>query len=115
VADLDADAFAVREKASQELEQLGPAAEPALLKALQDKPAPELRQRVESLLKRLETDTPSAERLRSLRALEVLEHLGTPEARATLEALAKGAVGAWLTEEARLACERLARRSEQRQ
>jgi hypothetical protein len=77
---------------------------------LQDTPPAELRLRVEALLNRLDAATPSAERLRSLRALEVLEHLGTPEARAALETLTKGAPGAWLTEEARLACARLARR-----
>jgi hypothetical protein len=46
---------------------------------------------------------PSAERVRSLFALELLEHLGTLETRAALRALAKGIPGAWPTEVARLA------------
>jgi hypothetical protein len=51
----------------------------------------------------------SADQLRSWRAVEVLEHLGTPEARQVLEELAQGAPGARPTEDARTALQRLAR------
>jgi hypothetical protein len=43
--------------------------------------------------------------------LEVLEHIGTPEAREVLKALAKDAPDARLTREAKAALERLARRA----
>ena len=50
------------------------------------------------------------ETLRSLRAIEVLEHIATPEARQLLARLADGAPGAWQTREAKAALERLERK-----
>jgi hypothetical protein len=44
-----------------------------------------------------------------VRAIELLECLGTPEARALLERLAAGASGARLTQEAKAALDRQAR------
>jgi hypothetical protein len=108
IADLDSNQFTVREAASQELEKRGASAEPALRKALEKHPSAEARQRLESLLKKLES--PSAEQLRDLRALQVLEYVDTPEARQVLETLAKGAPGARLTREAKASLERLAKR-----
>jgi hypothetical protein len=43
--------------------------------------------------------------------VEVLEHIGTPEAVRVLEKLSKGATDARLTHEAKAALERLARRA----
>jgi hypothetical protein len=43
----------------------------------------------------------SDETLRSLRAIEVLEHIATPEARQVLQELAEGAPNARLTPEAK--------------
>jgi hypothetical protein len=100
VADLDADAFAVRQKAAEELEKLGVATEPALRKALKGQPSIELKRRIEQLLDRL--------RLEVLRALEVLERLDTPESRQLLEKLAAGPGDAWLTKEAKASTRRLA-------
>jgi RNA polymerase sigma factor (sigma-70 family) len=110
VADLDHDDFRVREKAAEELEKLGAAAGHELRKALEGKPSPEMRRRVERLLDRLSGPTDQPEVLRAVRAVEVLEQVGTPEARRVLEALGKGAAEARLTAEARAALARFAAR-----
>jgi RNA polymerase sigma factor (sigma-70 family) len=52
----------------------------------------------------------NADKLRALRALEVLEQTATPEARRVLQNLAQGAKGAWLTGEAQATLYRPARR-----
>jgi hypothetical protein len=111
VADLDHDQFAVREKAMAELEMLGEWAEPALRKILESDPSTETRRRVERLLEQLDRLTVAGGRLRTLRAIEVLEHIGTPEARRVLEMLAGGFSGSRVTREAKAALDRLARRS----
>jgi RNA polymerase sigma factor (sigma-70 family) len=106
VRDLDHDAFAVREQATRDLQALGEGAAPALRTALGQEPTPELKKRAERLLKKLR-GVPGPEELRARRAVEVLEHAGTPEARRVLAALAKGWPQARLTQEARAALRRL--------
>jgi RNA polymerase sigma factor (sigma-70 family) len=108
VADLDSDQFAVRQNASHELRGLGDGAGPALSKALAGKPSAEQRRRLQELLRELAT-VRSPERLRELRSVEVLEHLGTPDARQVLVSLAGGGDDARLTREAKASLERLAR------
>jgi hypothetical protein len=112
LADLDSSDFRKRESATRELARLGEQAEPALRKALEGRPALETRRRLEALLEKASElwRNPSPERVRMLRSLEVLERAGTEEARQVLEALARGAPGARLTEEAKASTERLARR-----
>jgi hypothetical protein len=103
MADLDSDSFPTRDNARRELQKMGEGALPALLKALASQPSLELRRRVEDLLARLT----GAEHLYALRALEVLEHIGNPEARQVLETVAGGLAEAWLTGEARKSLQRL--------
>jgi hypothetical protein len=50
----------------------------------------------------------SGEWVRAVRAVAVLEQIGTPEARQVLEALARGAPDALLTQDAQAALGRLA-------
>lgn len=107
IADLDSDEFPVRDKASQELRKLGAPAAPALRKALENQPSAEVRRRVEQLLNHLEQKNLSQESLQMVRAVEVLELIRTPEARQLLEKLAQGAPNALVTEEAKLALQRL--------
>ncbi len=112
IADLDSRQFAVREDAQKELERLGEVAVLACRKALKGHPSAEVRRRVEALLEQRakEVTEPSPERLRALRAVEVLEHIGTPEAQEALKNVTTGAPEARLTQEAKAALERLARR-----
>ncbi len=111
IADLDSDRFEVRDKATVELEKIGEAALHAMQKALDSQPTLEKRRRLEQMIEKQEREAPSGERLRIGRALEVLEHIGSPEARQVLRTLATGAPGAFLTREAEAALERLAHRS----
>jgi len=87
------------------LKELGPRAEPALRTALQAKPSLEQRRHIEELLAAAPSP-PTSEELRQLRALIVLERIGTPQARRLLEEAAKGPLSAPLTRQARacLAC-----------
>jgi RNA polymerase sigma factor (sigma-70 family) len=105
LADLASDHRDVRARATTELEKLEDSAEAALRKVLETKPTLELRQRVERLLNLLEQ--PGKERVRMLRAIELLEHIGTAEAKALLEVLAKGLPGGRRTREAQAALDRL--------
>ncbi|MBY0524842.1 MAG: WD40 repeat domain-containing protein [Gemmataceae bacterium] len=109
LADLDSKDFTARQKASDELEKLGDLAEDALRKAMDGKPALEISQRIEKLLDKLESQQLTADQMRALRAIEVLELIATPEARQVIESVAKGAPGARLTREARAALGRIAR------
>jgi RNA polymerase sigma factor (sigma-70 family) len=105
IADLDSEQFEVREQATKALRAFGDVAEPALRKAAAGQPSPEVRRRVETLLKQLDSSQ-SPSLLRSVRAVEVLEHIATPEARQLLGKLAGGAPEARLTREAKAALER---------
>jgi RNA polymerase sigma factor (sigma-70 family) len=113
LADLDSEDFGVRDKALEALERQGEMAEAALGKALKGRPSLDVRRRIERLLDRLGGDgtTVPADRLRLLRAVELLEYLDTAEARRLLKALAGGAPGAVLTQQAEAALGRLAKRS----
>jgi hypothetical protein len=92
------------------LATFGEQAVPVFRQALESKPSLEARRRLEDLLvkARMAWWNVSGERLRSLRAVEALELARTNEARAVLNLLAEGAAGARLTEEARMALQRLA-------
>lgn len=107
VAELDSRDLDVRQRAVQELEKTVDQAESALRKALAGQPSLEYRRRLEALLEKLETD-PGPGLLRATRAVAVLEHVGTPGARAFLEKLAKGTPEARLTREAKAALARSA-------
>jgi WD40 repeat protein len=103
---LDGKRFTERERAARALERLGPAAEPALRRALAGKLPLEVRRRVEQVLQKLA----GSEQLRGIRAVEALELAGTAGARRLLQALAGAAPGARLTDEARATLARLAER-----
>ena len=108
LADLDSDRFEIREKATKQIEEIGELAKPALQKARTGKPSLEMRRRVEQILVNVEPGH-SPKQLRALRAVEVLEYIGTPAARRVLETLADGAAEARLTREAKASLARLAR------
>jgi WD40 repeat protein len=103
--------FAARQKAEAELVKLGTPILPLLRKAAQEEGLQlEARRRLENLIERL-LKMGEGDRVRHTRVLEVLEHLGTPEAKDLLKTYAAGVPGAWLTEEAKASLQRLARRA----
>jgi WD40 repeat protein len=112
IADLDSDDFVVREKASQQLARYSRIAEKPLRQTLQKKPSLEARRRIEDLLDQmgygsaLVPATP-----REIRCIELLESIGSAEARRILETLAGGIAEADLTQEAKASLARLARRT----
>jgi WD domain, G-beta repeat len=109
VADLDSDRFAAREQATKELAELGSLAEPALRGALTGNPSAELRSRAEELLKNI--TGPPRVWLQQVRALEVLELVGNPEAQKVLQSLASRGPETSLAQEARASLARLLKRS----
>jgi RNA polymerase sigma factor (sigma-70 family) len=111
VADLGSDAFAVRQRATKELENLGDWADPALREALAAQPSLEVSRRIDQLLEKIKNQEPSPSVLRAIRAVQALELTGTPEARAALEQLAREGPGARLMQEAKMSLGRLAKRT----
>jgi hypothetical protein len=107
IADLDSDDFPTRDRAARELERLGLAAAPALREALANRPSAEVRRQAERLLDLVREPSRSPRTHRALRAVEVLERVGTAEARAVLEELSKGTPDASPTQEATAALRRL--------
>lgn len=101
VRDLDAQRFAVRDRAIKRLMSLGRFIEPRLREELTMQPPLEVRRRIEDILNVITREQRPIEEVRFLRALEVLEMLGTPAARDILKELASGASGCELTQEAR--------------
>jgi Tol biopolymer transport system component len=107
IADLDSDQYAVREQATRQLEGLGELAESALRAAAAKPGSKDRDRRIARLLEKLDQPIVPAEQARLVRAVEVLERIGSAEARELLARLAKGASEARLTREAQAALERL--------
>jgi WD40 repeat protein len=111
VDDLDHPNFAVRDKAGRELATMGLFAEAALTKKLQAKPSLEASRRIKALLTDMQSKRPPPDQLRAIRAVEVLERIGSREASGFLRQLADGTEGAYLTTHAKEALDRMSRRS----
>jgi WD40 repeat protein len=112
IANLDSDEFDVRDRASRQLMRFGKPTADALRKTLAGNPSLEVHRRIDEILDYLIQlgAFPKGESLRHLRAVEVLERIGTPEARRLLEKLATGFEDDTLTREAKASLERLAGR-----
>jgi WD40 repeat protein len=105
--DLDDDDFTKRERATEALRLQGQAVAPSLKKALEGNPSAEVRSRIHQLLDALtDAKTTLANTIRTVRTVEVLEQIGTPEARRVLEELADGVLEARATQEAQAALQR---------
>jgi WD40 repeat protein len=107
LTDLDGERFPARQRAARGLEDLGDLAAPGLERFLAGRPTPEGRRRAERLLASLAGPATRPDQVQALRAIELLERLGSAEARAVLRRLAQGAPHDRLTREAGGALRRL--------
>ncbi len=107
IGELASPEFARREKATRELEQIGDLAAPALKKSAATSASAEARRRAAQLLDGLSQPVHKSQRLREIRSLELLERIGSDEAKRLLELLSKGAPDAALTKDAKATLERL--------
>jgi WD40 repeat protein len=109
VANLDSEFFETRENATKELEKLAFVVEPELRKTMTGAASPEVRSRLAQMLDRL-NGTPPATHWRALRALELLEHIGTPDAARILKMIAETPLITRFTLESQAALRRLSRK-----
>jgi RNA polymerase sigma factor (sigma-70 family) len=107
IVDLENSKFAVRQQAGEALESLGDAAIPHLEAALKGKPSLEARRRLEDVIATATKNSSRGENLRCLRAIEVLEMIGTRDASAILRTLSQGDPGAVVTQAARASLQRV--------
>jgi hypothetical protein len=108
IANLDDDLFETREEATRELEKLAYVVEPELRKALAVSTSPEMRLRLQLLLNRL-IGPGCVGHCQGLRSIEVLEHIGTPEAQRLLKLVTKSPLTTRFSAEAQAALERLSK------
>ncbi len=109
IGELDSPDFQTREAASRDLSRRVELDSAELTAALAKSPSAEARQRLTEILRSAPGPWPklNAENLRRVRAVGVLEAIGTPEARRVLKALADGDPYAMLTRTAQAASRRL--------
>jgi len=107
---LDADDFSDREQAQKELESIEKDVEGALPDALKAAKSEEARTRLEKIIQQGPFTVTDGEQLRRLRAIQVLESIGTEGAREILKTLASGFRGSRATLDAQAALARLTAR-----
>jgi WD40 repeat protein len=90
VQDLDSDDFDARQRATRWLGEMGEVAEPSLRKALTSARSLEQRRRIEALLPPLAALAMASQQLQRLRAVEVLERIGTPDAQGAVAVARQG-------------------------
>lgn len=101
IRDLDSDEFDRRERATAELIRLGSRARPMIQARLDGELGSlEVRRRLERIMEKMKSGL-SPEESRDVRALDVLEAIGTPEAKELLRTITGGEPGAPLTREAK--------------
>lgn len=107
IAELGSTGFRTREAATVSLTAMDERAVPLLKAAAVATTVPEVGERIERVLSAIEAREIPPDWPRQLRAVELLETLGTPEAKRVLTSLAAGAPGARLTAEAERTLNRL--------
>jgi hypothetical protein len=112
IARLDDPEFAVRQRATQDLETFGPEAHPYLRRSLGEPVSLEVRRRVEGLLAKPDVAKFTADQRRWQNALTVYELIGTADTRKALDEVSHGSAGAWLASSAQASLKRLAKKQD---
>jgi WD40 repeat protein len=110
IGDLESEKFAIRDAAANELAKMAEQIEPLLKRVRETTSSAEVKRRIATLLG-APYISPSGQRLCMLRAIAVLERIGTPEARDVLRKVGSGDELARETREAKQSLERLERRA----
>jgi DNA-binding beta-propeller fold protein YncE len=110
IDELASDDFAVRKKAMDGLSALGMPVAPQLRAALAKTSDVDVRLRLFVVLRSMDNSALGPDQLRTIRALEVLERIGTKEALEVVRALARGVPEAHQTVEAKASLARMTRR-----
>ena len=105
IKELDARKFSVRQRVARKLREEAELIKPYLEKVYANPPSLEVQQRLRILLRKMNKTVFSTEKLQRVRAIEVLENIGTPAAQAILQRLAKGAPAALSTQRAKTAAQ----------
>jgi WD40 repeat protein len=111
LADLDHESFDKRETATEDLKRVVEILESELEQERKKTTSEEVRRRLAEVLATERLAVPAPEAMRSLRAVAILERIGSGEAKVLLQTLADGSPGAELTVEAKAALARLAKRT----
>jgi hypothetical protein len=109
IANLDSEDFPERESAIKDLEAIGGEAIDALRNVAMKSNNPEARKLAGEVIGRYESAALKADDLRMLRIVELLENIGTPDAKGLLVRWADGPNGHRLTKEAGAALTRMKR------
>ena len=106
IKDLDSDSFTIRAEATEKLSDFGELIESALTKTQAANPSLEVRKRITMILAR-QAPIFHPDRLRTLRAIIILESIGSHDARKVLLKLSVGAPDSQVTQDALAALKRL--------
>ncbi len=107
IEQLDADDVQTRDQATTTLEEIGDAVVAPLQKILDGSPSLEVRTRGQKILDNRKTGTAAAGLLRSVRAVEILESIGSHDSVSLLETYAKESKSSVLAQEAKYALGRV--------
>ena len=91
IAELDSKRFVVREAAAKELERIGRPALPTINESLKGDVTEDLRDWLTKIRAKVDKPETGEDWLLHLRGIEVLERIGTPEAKGVLSEIAEGA------------------------
>ncbi len=107
IVTFDDDSFLTRDEAMEKVQGLAHQFAPLLKKKLSEAQPGERRNRLSFVMDNMKEEKLPSFMVTQRRAIDLLESMAAPEARALLKSLSEGADGAWLTTTAKAALDRL--------